>query len=216
MISANLKYRFYTSLALFTLLIFIMSSNLILVYSCIIFGIISSLEFSFILKKTVKKKINIFLLNVFFIIFLFAFYACILFFFNFIEFKFILFFLLIGCIASDIGGYVVGKKLKGPKLTEISPNKTISGSIGSIVFANIFMYLLYLYFFGKVNLEIFFIAVITSVSSQCGDLFFSYLKRKAKIKDTGNFLPGHGGVLDRLDGIYFGVPMGLVSLLIIN
>lgn len=216
MISANLKYRFYTSLALFTLLIFIMSSNLILVYSCIIFGIISSLEFSFILKKTVKKKINIFLLNVFFIIFLFAFYACILFFFNFIEFKFILFFLLIGCIASDIGGYVVGKKLKGPKLTKISPNKTISGSIGSIVFANIFMYLLYLYFFGKVNLEIFFIAVITSVSSQCGDLFFSYLKRKAKIKDTGNFLPGHGGVLDRLDGIYFGVPMGLVSLLIIN
>ena len=216
MISANLKYRLYTSLALFTLLIFIMSSNLILVYSCIIFGIISSLEFSFILKKTVKKKINIFLFNVFFIIFLFAFYAYILFLFNFIQFKLILFFLLIGCIASDIGGYVVGKKLKGPKLTKISPNKTISGSIGSIVFANIFMYLLYLYFFGKVNLEIFFIAVITSVSSQCGDLFFSYLKRKAKIKDTGNFLPGHGGVLDRLDGIYFGVPMGLVSLLIIN
>ena len=216
MISANLKYRFYTSLALLTLLIFIMSSNLILVYSCIIFGIISSIEFSFILKKIVKKKINIFLFNVFFIIFLFAFYACILFFFNFIESKLILFFLLIGCIASDIGGYVVGKKMKGPKLTKISPNKTISGSIGSIAFTNIFMYLLYLYFFGKVDLEIFFIAVITSISCQCGDLFFSYLKRKAKIKDTGNFLPGHGGVLDRLDGIYFGVPMGLVSLLIIN
>ena len=204
MISANLKYRFYTSLALFTLLIFIMSSNLILVYSCIIFGIISTIEFSFILKKIVKKKINIFLFNVFFIIFLFAFYAC------------ILFFLLIGCIASDIGGYVVGKKMKGPKLTKISPTTTISGSIGSIAFTNIFMYLLYLYFFGKVDLEIFFIAVITSISCQCGDLFFSYLKRKAKIKDTGNFLPGHGGVLDRLDGIYFGVPMGLVSLLIIN
>ena len=72
------------------------------------------------------------------------------------------------------------------------------------------------YFYKNFGLNIILIGLIISLLCQLGDLFFSYLKRKAKIKDTGNFLPGHGGVLDRLDGIYFGVPMGLVSLLIIN
>ena len=62
------------------------------------------------------------------------------------------------------------------------------------------------------NLKILIVALITSISCQLGDLFFSFLKRKAKLKDTGNFLPGHGGILDRLDGIFFGIPMGLITL----
>ena len=57
--------------------------------------------------------------------------------------------------------------------------------------------------------------MITSISCQLGDLFFSYLKRKAKVKDSGNFLPGHGGVLDRLDGILLGIPFGFLTLTLI-
>ena len=64
------------------------------------------------------------------------------------------------------------------------------------------------------KLTIVTISIVTSISCQIGDLFFSYLKRKAKLKDTGNFLPGHGGVLDRLDGIFFGLPSGFISLII--
>merc|ERR1711991_450242 len=96
-----------------------------------------------------------------------------------------------------------------------SPNKTISGSIGSIFLASLVMLLL-IYFFNKnVNYSMVVVAIITSIFCQIGDLFFSFLKRKAKLKDTGNFLPGHGGVLDRLDSVLVGVPVGFISLLIL-
>ena len=72
--------------------------------------------------------------------------------------------------------------------------------------------ILFYYFINTFNIKIFAVSIITSIGSQLGDLFFSYLKRKAKIKDTGNILPGHGGALDRLDGIFFGIPAGFVAL----
>ena len=103
------------------------------------------------------------------------------------------------------------KLFKGPKLIKISPNKTYSGAIGSIISSGIFSFC-NIYFCRKFNLKILLIGIITSLASQFGDLFFSYIKRKAKIKDTGNFLPGHGGVLDRLDGILFGLPIGFLSI----
>jgi phosphatidate cytidylyltransferase len=109
-----------------------------------------------------------------------------------------------------MGGFIFGKLFKGPKLTKISPNKTYSGAIGSIIFSVIVFSSLIFYFTGEFNYLILFTGIIISTACQIGDLFFSHLKRKARIKDTGNILPGHGGVLDRLDGIFLGIPFGFL------
>ena len=215
MIKKNLKERIYTSLLLFLILFMIAGSNFFLVFSLLIFFVLSIIEF---LNLTIRINLNKFALiisNFFFIIYILFF--CLLFFYfsNIIQSKIIIFSLLLACIASDIGGYVFGKYFKGPKLIKISPNKTYSGAFGSLIFSSvIFSSSIYL-FTNNFNLVILLIGLVTSVSCQIGDLFFSYLKRKAKIKDTGNFLPGHGGVLDRLDGILFGVPLGFFSLTIL-
>jgi len=119
---------------------------------------------------------------------------------------------LFGCIASDIGGYVFGKIFKGPKLTKISPKKTIAGAIGSIFFTCLVIVGAITIFTKNFSYNILIVGIITSLACQFGDLFFSILKRKAKIKDTGKFLPGHGGVLDRLDAIFLGIPIGFISL----
>ena len=116
------------------------------------------------------------------------------------------------CIFSDVGGYITGKTLKGPKLSKISPNKTISGSIGSLVLSSITFSISTFFFTETFSIIILIVGAVTSIACQIGDLFFSYLKRKAKIKDSGNFLPGHGGILDRLDGIFFGIPIGLIVI----
>ena len=117
-------------------------------------------------------------------------------------------FLLSICFFSDIGGYVIGKSIGGKTLTKISPKKTISGSIGSFSFSILALLLFYNYDQYEYSLSInnFLFCLIISLVCQLGDLFISYLKRKAKIKDTGNILPGHGGLLDRVDGIIFAVP----------
>ena len=212
MISLNLKKRINTSILLFFLFFLILNYNLILVYSLIVLGVISVIEFYSLIKKIIKNKIFSFFVN--FIFTLYISFFCIMFFFfsNFFQLKIILFSLLLGCVASDIGGFIFGKLLKGPKLTKISPNKTISGAMGSIIFTSLTISISLFYFTKNFNYLILIICLITSVASQIGDLLFSFLKRKAKIKDTGNFLPGHGGVLDRLDGILFGVPTGIYAL----
>ena len=118
---------------------------------------------------------------------------------------------------TDIGGYVIGKTLGGKKLSKISPNKTISGTIGSFIFSTIpltiFFKLNYLDL--EINIENIIFCLFISLISQLGDLFVSYLKRKAKIKDTGKILPGHGGILDRVDGIIFAVPFSYFLLRLI-
>ena len=136
------------------------------------------------------------------------------FFSHIMHLKILLFSLLFGCIASDIGGFVFGKIFKGPKLTKISPNKTISGAIGSLIFTCIIFSGLIFYYTNNFSYKIILISIITSIACQFGDLFFSLLKRKAKLKNTGNLFPGHGGVLDRLDGIFFGIPIGFLTLII--
>ena len=117
------------------------------------------------------------------------------------------------CIFSDIGGYIVGKSIGGPKLTTISPNKTISGAIGSILLAIIGTFsvniLLDVLDQRKIITYVWIIAM--SIFCQIGDLFISFLKRKAKVKDTGNILPGHGGILDRVDGLIIAVPLGIIT-----
>ena len=137
-------------------------------------------------------------------------------FFNNTLLKYTLSIILFGCIASDIGGFIFGKIFKGPKLTKISPNKTYSGAIGSIVLTLITVSILFYYFLKIFNLDTIILALVVSIFCQLGDLLFSLLKRKAKIKDTGNILPGHGGVLDRLDGIYLGIPVGILTLALLH
>ena len=121
-------------------------------------------------------------------------------------------FIIIVCIFTDIGGYVFGKTFKGPKLTNISPNKTYAGVFGSFLFSIIAgsIFIKYYVTFGSniTNDQFFILSLILFISfiSQIGDLIISYFKRKAKLKDTGKILPGHGGLLDRIDGLIFVLP----------
>ncbi len=116
-------------------------------------------------------------------------------------------------ILSDIGGYIFGKLFKGKKLSKISPKKTYSGMIGSFFLSISVSLYLFSDFFSQTKL--FILIIIISTISQIGDLIISYLKRKAKIKDTGIILPGHGGLLDRVDGLIFSIPFGsFISLLL--
>jgi len=116
------------------------------------------------------------------------------------------------CISTDIGGFVFGKLFKGPKLTKISPNKTYSGVIGSY-FLSIISALIYTNYYDLVYWtdDMLLVAVILISSiSQIGDLTVSYFKRKSKIKNTGKIIPGHGGVLDRIDGMLFAIPFAFI------
>ena len=121
-------------------------------------------------------------------------------------------FIIIVCIFTDIGGYVFGKIFKGPKLIKISPNKTYSGVIGSFLFS-IIAGLVFIKYIDDLDLksnnqlELLLVILLISFISQIGDLIISYFKRKAKLKDTGNILPGHGGLLDRIDGLVFVMPI---------
>ena len=134
MIASNTKQRIITSCFLIFLLILIIKFDFILTYSLIIFGVISILEFVEISNKIFKKNIFKYFLNFILIIYIFIFCVLFLYISSFLNQKIILYTLLFGCIASDIGGFLIGKLFKGPKLTKISPNKTYSGAIGSLVF----------------------------------------------------------------------------------
>ena len=118
-------------------------------------------------------------------------------------------------ITSDIGGLIFGKTFKGRKLSSISPNKTVSGAIGSLVFSLILVPILIKYFNEISLINLIVITLLISLTSQLGDLLISLLKRKAKVKDTGDLLPGHGGILDRIDSILFAIPVGLILFIFI-
>ena len=155
-----------------------------------------------------KKNIN-FYSGLFFLIF--SFYTVYL--FRNVNEDLVLFILvLITCITTDIGGYIFGKIFKGPKLTKISPNKTYAGMFGgffsSIISANFFLYYApsEIELAGKMSLEVFVFVILISLVSQIGDLIISYFKRLSKVKNTGKIIPGHGGLLDRIDGMIFAFP----------
>ena len=210
MIDGNLKKRLITSIFLFTVLVLLLNYNFVLLYCIILFGTISILEFTNLLKKiNTNTVLKIFCVSIFIIYIL---YFSLLIFYNLNhgkEIKVITVFILLICIFSDIGGLIFGKTFKGPKLTSISPNKTISGSIGSIISSLIILFIfINLYNYGIPIYKLFILTISISVLSQAGDIFFSYVKRKARVKDTGSLLPGHGGVLDRFDGILIGLPIG--------
>ena len=118
------------------------------------------------------------------------------------------------CIFSDVGGYIIGKSIGGKKLTKISPNKTISGSLGSFLFS-LFPLGIVLIFFDTIKYaeKYILVCLFVSLSCQLGDLIISYFKRLAKVKDTGKILPGHGGMLDRIDGVIFAIPTTIFIIL---
>ena len=116
--------------------------------------------------------------------------------------------ILLICISTDMGGYIFGRIFKGPKLTKISPKKTYSGMAGSFFLSLSFSYIFILISDLEIK-NLIIIPLILSLISQIGDLLVSYLKRNAKIKNTGSLLPGHGGLLDRLDGMLFTLPIGI-------
>lgn len=215
MITKNTKLRIQTSLFLLTLVLLMIKFDLISLYVLIIFWVLSIIEFIQITKKIFLQKILIYLINIFFISYLSLFCYLFFFFSNFIQLKVILYTLLFGCIASDIGGFVVGRKFKGPRLTKISPNKTYSGALGSILFTFFILSISIFLFSGNFSFLVVIVSIVTSIGCQIGDLTFSFLKRKAKIKDTGFSLPGHGGILDRLDGILLGIPLGFFSIILL-
>ena len=211
----NLKKRIYTSLCLSIGVFLMFQYYFFLIFSFLVIFVISIIEFLNLTKKINLKKFNFILSNFLFVIYLSLFSLLFVYFYSIIQLKIIIFSLLFCCVASDIGGFIFGKLFKGPKLTKISPNKTLTGSFGSLFSSIIIFSGIIFYFTNNFNLNILMIGLFTSIACQLGDLFFSFLKRKAKIKDTGNLLPGHGGFLDRLDGIIIGVPLGLLFITIL-
>ena len=163
-----------------------------------------------------KRNDSIKILGLFYL--LFSFYTAI-YLRQYIGLNFFLF-LIVVCIFTDMGGYLFGKIFKGPRLTKISPKKTYSGVIGSFIFSLIFgfLYIKYLGNKSKIILEtdpLYIVLLILFISfvSQIGDLIISYFKRKAKLKDTGKLIPGHGGFLDRIDGLVFVLPITYIFVL---
>ena len=214
--SIELKKRIITSILLLFLLFVMFSYSYILIISTIIIGLISWIEFYALISKIVKKndsksKILRFLYKSLSLLYL----SGLVFFIisaKLINLNLYLVFIysLLIAILSDIGGLVVGKIVKGKKLNKISPNKTISGSLGSFIFS-LFLIPFFLGHFYDYNILIIILfTIIISFASQLGDLLISLLKRKAKVKNTSDLLPGHGGVLDRIDGIIFAIPVGLL------
>ena len=210
--------RIFTSLILILLLILMINYSIILISSLILVFVISWIELNNIINKINKKKRGFslfkFLFKFLILIYLSFFILVIIneFIDNQPNISWNLIFVISVCVLSDVGGYIFGKTFKGKKITKISPNKTYSGMFGSF-FLSIIFALSYSFSLSFVDVSlIVFLSILISFICQLGDLFISLLKRKAKIKDTGNILPGHGGILDRIDGIIFALPFGIILI----
>ena len=222
--SNNLFLRILSSVILTPLCFYIIyKGSFYFIFFLLICSIIIILES----KKLVTSKMYFLLLLAFISFSLFCVYS-IRNFYAYSETKSLIIFfgVLLISISTDIGGYVFGKIIKGPKLTKISPNKTYSGSIGGIVLSVLVLFFYSNFISGELNFfynlylnnfnYFLFIVISGSLISQIGDLVISSLKRYAKIKNTGNIIPGHGGILDRIDGMIFTFPYMYVWLKILN
>ena len=209
--------RIITSIGLIMTLILMLKYPIVMILALILIFVVSWIEFNYILERIYKDKINLIFKNIskFFIFIYLLFFVKITideFLQNQPNVSWNLIYIISVCILSDVGGYTFGKVFKGKKLTKISPNKTFSGMIGSFVLSIVFCFI-YVYSISFVDfITIIFLTLLISFICQTGDLFISYLKRKAKLKDTGNILPGHGGLLDRIDGILFALPSGIILI----
>ena len=206
----ELNKRILTSLLLIILFILAMINKIFLTIALFLIFCQIFHEFQIILKKIFIKKKILILILFFLLIYLTNLNIVVWKILSLNEFllKVQLLTIITVCISSDIGGYLFGKTFQGKKITKISPNKTYSGMIGSYLISFLITFLIFKDFYDYIDLLI-FITLISTIS-QFGDIFISFLKRKAKIKDTGNILPGHGGILDRFDGIIFAIPICLL------
>ena len=225
--SQNLLKRLITSIILLSLLIFIIFSHQnIFILSILLLGLLICFEanklFTKLLNNMASKKlsptnklnIKFIMLNIITFCYVFFIFCNLSYEIHRLESPIFFLYLISICFCTDIGGYVFGKIIGGKKLSKISPNKTISGTIGSFIFSIIplIIVLNFNYIDLVFNLTNIIFCLLISLISQLGDLFISFIKRKAKIKDTGNLLPGHGGILDRVDGIIFAVPFSYFLL----
>jgi phosphatidate cytidylyltransferase len=212
--SSEFKKRIITSIILFILLILMYFYTYILIISLIIIALISWIEFYGLISKIFSKsRILKFIFKSFSLIYLLLLVFSIFYVLsNKPELKIFFVYPILVSIASDIGGLTFGKLFKGKKLTKISPKKTISGSIGSFIFSFLIIPVFIDLIPNHDILSLLMITTLISLSTQLGDLFISFIKRKAKVKDTSDLLPGHGGVLDRVDGIIFALPIGYLLL----
>ena len=215
----NLFTRIITSMILIFIVSFSLYYNNIFWKILIIFiSFIFLYEFYILINKIISNKIFTLVITCIITLYLYFFYYLV------VKIKIeygeeAILILLITCIFSDIGGYTVGKLIGGRKLISISPNKTVSGAYGSVIFTLIgttfFILLLKKINISTIKIEFSFVfylwLLLMSIYCQIGDIFVSYLKRKAKVKDSGNILPGHGGILDRVDGIIFAIPLGVYT-----
>ena len=196
MIGKELKKRILSSIILLPLaLFFIFAASFYLIFFTLICFFVSIYEWNNMVKKVELKFFG----SLFLIFSFYTFYE--------ISDSYILIFVLLVCASTDIGGYIFGKLFKGPKLIRISPNKTYSGMIGGYLLSLIFLLFFINWINQTVNLEWFIITILISTVSQIGDITISYFKRLSKVKDTGKIIPGHGGLLDRIDGMIFAFPV---------
>ena len=212
----ELKKRIITSIFLISLLTLMFLYTFVMIISIIVIAIICWIEFYALIskifsKKSNKDKIFRFFYKVISLIYLFLLvYLILLAKSKYPELNLVLIYSILISIMSDIGGLIIGKIFKGKKLTKISRNKTISGAIGSFIFSLFLLPFFNNYFINHEILSLLIITLSISLISQIGDIFISFIKRKARVKDTSDILPGHGGVLDRIDGIIFAIPMGFL------
>ena len=207
--------RILTSIVLFLSVYIMFIDNFFLRMFLFIIFVVSYYEFYkliYLIKKNLKLSyLNFIICNI--ISFLYLLFFSLIVYTNLTQInsdQALILFILLTCILTDIGGMLFGKLIAGKKLTIISPNKTISGSIGAFIFTFVGM-LIFINFYKNYSLLALIILFSTTCFfSQIGDLIISYLKRKAKVKDTGKILPGHGGLLDRIDGILLGLPLGII------
>ena len=211
---SSLNKRIITSIILLLLVTLMFFYNYIYISVIIIASVIIWVEFNNLIFKIFKEKsirILFGLLGLSYITF-FVLIMIVDMFMNLNNDKNLILFFLIICIATDLGGFIFGKIFKGKKLSKISPNKTISGSIGSFFLSICAMFIYPILVNVNITILIISITILVSLASQIGDLAISFLKRKAKVKDTSDLLPGHGGFLDRVDGILLGVPLGIFMM----
>jgi len=201
--------RILSSIILIPLaLFFIIKGSLIFIFFISICFLITSYEWH---KMSKKKSYNIFG----FIFLIFSFYTIYKLRINSENDYWFILFITIICVSTDLGGYIFGKIFRGPKLTKFSPNKTYSGMIGGYLLSIISITIFANDMLEKGSLPfnwLIFVLLVSSIS-QLGDIFISYFKRLSKIKDTGKIIPGHGGLLDRIDGMIFAFPFSYIILM---
>ena len=198
---SNFKKRLIVSLLAFPLIYILLYQKVLSILLILIVFLFCIFEW----VKIFKKKNAIFFLG---LIVLFTFLLSLLRIYNFEEFNLTFLWLIVLTWLSDIGGYIFGKLFGGPKLTQISPNKTWAGVIGSIILSQFAFLIFFLNSDYKFNITIIFMQLFLSIIGQFGDILMSYIKRKNNKKDTSNFIPGHGGFLDRVDGLIWVIIFG--------